>query len=113
MALWDLAIVFTVDGEEDFPKAIGQWIGVEGGGPGAITEGFASFDKALAKLMNDGYEPFSAHRYEDFSGYGPRRPTVPPVPSRDYVWFRKPVKRSQASRLRPGIGTTAKTRPPK
>jgi hypothetical protein len=103
MAIWDLAVAWDT-GSQSFPKAIVNWIGVQGGQPGGVTQGYASFDEALGKLMKDGWEPFSAHRWEDFDAYGPNPvKKTGSLPIRDYVWFRRAVKGSAVTRRRPTV----------
>jgi hypothetical protein len=98
MAIWDLAIAWTSleDYSEEtspFPRAIVQWIGVKGGQSGGLEKGYGSFAEALGELMSEGWDPFSAHRWEDFDAYGPHPlKTTGSLPIRDYVWFRRPVK---------------------
>ena len=92
MAIWNLAVAWTT-GLETFPKATVYWLEVQGGQPGAKSTGYASFAEAIGKLMKDGWEPFSAHRWEDFAAYGPEpMKTTGSLPIRDYVWFRQAVK---------------------
>jgi len=103
MAVWNLAVAWTSGGYTPdpyaFPQATVQRIPVEGGWTG--VQGYGSFAEALLDLMREGYEPFSAHRWEDFDAYGlhPVK-TTGSLPIRDYVWFRREVKSSTA-RQRP------------
>jgi hypothetical protein len=112
MAIWNLAVAWSHYGSDVFPKASVYWLGVKGGQAGAVTKGYASFDEALGELMKEGWEPFSAHRWEDFAAYGPEpMKTTGALPIRDYVWFRRAVKgKGPVTR---GATTTAEARPPK
>lgn len=112
MAIWNLAVVWSSEGSDPFPKALVYWIGVQGGQPGGVTKGYASFDEALGELMKDGWEPFSAHRWEDFDAYGPKpMKTTGSLPIRDYVWFRQAVKPKGPPMRR--VTKTADAPPPK
>jgi hypothetical protein len=112
MPIWNLAVAWSHYGSDAFPEASVFWIGVEGGQLGAVTKGYASFDEALGDLMKDGWEPFSAHRWEDFDAYGmaPHK-TTGALPIRDYVWFRRAVKGKAPVKRR--VTTEVEARPPK
>ena len=112
MAIWDLAIAWTsLTGDSadtsPFPRAIVQWIAVKGGQSGGLEKGYGSFAEALGELMSEGWEPFSASRWEDFDAYGPHPvKTTGSLPVRDYVWFRRPVK-SRALQIKRDVSVKA------
>ena len=93
-AIWSLAVAYTTargSEPDSSPLATVQRIGVDGGHPGGVTQDYASFAKALGQLMEDGWEPFCAHLWEDFAASGQPMQEIESLPIRDYVWFRKAV----------------------
>lgn len=104
MARWNIAVAVSNYGHDGFPGAGVTWVRSEGIAGG--LKGYATFDDALSDLMNDGWEPFSAHRLED----------TPPAyePYRDYVWFRREIRGAgPATRVGPVTteGQTPKRKP--
>ena len=55
-----------------------------------VDGGYHSLADALAELQMKGWEPFSAHRYEDLTG------EVKGLMVRNYIWFRREFTRTAA-----------------
>jgi hypothetical protein len=96
-AKWNLAIAYSHAGSEFHATVDSIQVA---GLPGFWDLHFPTLADALADLVNDGWEPFSAYRDEFTLNY-----------VLDYVWFRREVKCEDAQPKRGGTAQEASPKP--
>jgi hypothetical protein len=106
MAIWDLAVAFDAlkGGRLPSTRAKAEFLILQGVPQALIESEYPSLQEACLQLMGEGWEPFSAHRWDDAD-------LATPPPKRDFVWFRREVK-GQTGKVRPG-GTATEAPVPK